>query len=124
MATIPEHKILKPRDPSIEDSNDWEQFHLTGVEVRNATTNELSNMLLADAGNPLSVTGRLGNVEPEQAHLRMLNCIDLGSHWLLNIGLMTTVAHWLTYSSNTQFLRSIANDPNRERHPICLWRDR
>ena len=69
MSTLPEQRILKSRDPRIEDSNDWEQFHLTGVEVRNATTNELSNMLLADAHNPLSVMGRLGNVESGQAHL-------------------------------------------------------
>lgn len=78
MAAIPEHKILKPRDSNIEDSNDWEQFNLTGVEVRNATSNELSNMLLADARNPLTVTGRLGNVEPEQAHLCKLNRNVLG----------------------------------------------
>ena len=69
MATIPEHKILKPRDPSIEDENEWEQFQLSNVEVRNSTTNELSNLLLADAHNPLCVTGRLENVEPEQAQI-------------------------------------------------------
>ena len=70
MTTIPEHKILRPRDPSIEDDNEWEQFQLSHVEVRNTTTNGFSNLLLADAHNPLCVTGRLANVEPEQAHLR------------------------------------------------------
>ena len=89
MATIAEHRILKPRDPSIEDSNEWEQFQLTGVEVRNATTNELSSMLLADAHNPLSVMGRLGNVEPEQAHLCTLSCNGPGPECISLLCTMT-----------------------------------
>ena len=69
MPILPESTILTPRDPKLEDDNDWEQFQLTNVEVRNTTTNELSSVLLADANNPLYITGRLKNVEPEQAHL-------------------------------------------------------
>lgn len=58
-AATPEIEVLKPKDPSLEDNNDWPDFQLTDVEITNPRTGELSNLLVANEGNALVVSGKL-----------------------------------------------------------------
>ena len=57
--TTSETEILRPRDPSLTDSNDWPDFQLTDVEVFDPRTELLSSLILADDTRPVCVTGRL-----------------------------------------------------------------
>ncbi|KAK7627660.1 hypothetical protein IWX47DRAFT_787764 [Phyllosticta citricarpa] len=66
---VHESEVLKPRDPSISDENDWHEFVLSNAEVRDAETNSLANLLIADDVSPVTIVGRLEPVEKNQAHL-------------------------------------------------------
>ncbi|KAK7516419.1 uncharacterized protein IWZ02DRAFT_491368 [Phyllosticta citriasiana] len=66
---VHESEVLKPRDPSISDENDWHEFVLSNAEVRDAETNSIANLLIADDISPVTITGRLEPVEKNQAHL-------------------------------------------------------
>ncbi|OCL01732.1 hypothetical protein AOQ84DRAFT_383421 [Glonium stellatum] len=55
----PELDILKPIDPSITDSDLWQQYVLSGVQVYNAKTREPASLLDAYADTPVTVEGRL-----------------------------------------------------------------
>lgn len=68
--SVPEEEVLKPIDPSIQDENQWEEFLLTDVEVRDSNSS-LASLLDADESLPLTVTGVLETLEPEQRHCRM-----------------------------------------------------
>lgn len=61
--STPENEILKPRDPSLIDSNDWPDFQLEDVEVFDPRSEMLSSLLFADESRPLCVTGRLGKAK-------------------------------------------------------------
>jgi len=59
MATpIVESAILKPRDPSITSENDWPEFQLINVEVKEKKGHHV-NLLLASNTMPMTVTGNL-----------------------------------------------------------------
>ncbi|KAJ9637894.1 hypothetical protein H2199_007389 [Coniosporium tulheliwenetii] len=64
---IHESDVLIPQDTST-DENDWAQIELGNVEVYNAG-GTLVSLLQADWDRPLTVVGRLQDVEEEQAHL-------------------------------------------------------
>lgn len=53
-----ENEVLKPKDPAIASENDWPEFQLRNVEVRNESKS-LSNLLHVDEANPVTVTGDL-----------------------------------------------------------------
>lgn len=65
----PESAILKPKDPSLEDNNDWPAFNLTDVDVIDPQTGSLSSLLTANEGSPVIVTGKLAK-RKEQAGYR------------------------------------------------------
>lgn len=54
-----ESAILKPRDPSITDSNSWPDFPLTHVEVFDANSDELTSLLLAGVDRPVTIHGKI-----------------------------------------------------------------
>jgi hypothetical protein len=59
MATpIAESAILKPRDLSITSENDWPEFQLANVEVKEKN-GDYFNLLLASNTIPVTVTGNL-----------------------------------------------------------------
>ena len=59
MATpIVESAVLKPRDPSITSENDWPEFQLSNVEVKEKKGHYF-NLLLASNAMPMTVTGNL-----------------------------------------------------------------
>ncbi|PGH19431.1 hypothetical protein AJ80_03931 [Polytolypa hystricis UAMH7299] len=61
--------VLRARDPSITDENDWEEFALTDVKVLVPGKARYANVLSASVDNPVSVTGQLEIVEEDQEHL-------------------------------------------------------
>jgi hypothetical protein len=67
--TSREDLILKPRDPSVEDENEWEEFSLTDVKVLIPGKSRYANLLDASPDNPVRVVGSLNEVEDEQGHL-------------------------------------------------------
>lgn len=67
--TSREDQILKPRDPSIEDENEWEEFSLTDVKVLIPGKSRYANLLATSPENPVRVIGCLNEVEEEQEHL-------------------------------------------------------
>jgi len=59
MKTIHEDVVLKPKDPSIADSNAWLEYPITHVEVTDPETGELTSLLTANVTKPLTITGKL-----------------------------------------------------------------
>lgn len=60
--------VLAPRDPSLTDENDWEEFSLKDVKVQLPGKSRYANLLSASDEFPVTVTGRLDIVEEEQEH--------------------------------------------------------
>lgn len=73
-ASTPENAILKAKDPSIEDNNDWPDFQLTDVDITNSRTGELSSLLVANEGNALVVTGKLAKSKPRINYCEYCMC--------------------------------------------------
>lgn len=67
---VPEHLILEPKDPSIENTDDWPAFSLSKIKIY-SQTGELVSLLKAHEDNPVNVIGHLEPVESEQSHLGM-----------------------------------------------------
>ncbi|KAE8554840.1 hypothetical protein EYB25_003387 [Talaromyces marneffei] len=67
--TSREDQVLKPRDPSVEDENEWQEFSLTDVKVLIPGKSRYANLLDASPDNPVRVVGSLNEVEDEQGHL-------------------------------------------------------
>ncbi|KAL6703523.1 hypothetical protein ACN47E_009548 [Coniothyrium glycines] len=67
---ISEADVLRPVDPAISDSNDWEIFVLSDAQVVYESNGKPANLLVAYADTPLKVTGRL---EPPVRH--QLKCL-------------------------------------------------
>ncbi|KAK4624476.1 hypothetical protein CLAFUW4_05914 [Fulvia fulva] len=62
--------ILKPRHPSIEDTDQWPEFMLNNVHVHLPDDPEATaNLLEAAEGYPLTVVGQLEPLDEEDAHL-------------------------------------------------------
>ncbi|KAH7067532.1 hypothetical protein BKA63DRAFT_522307 [Paraphoma chrysanthemicola] len=55
----PEGDVLKPVDPSITDSDEWEIFILSNAQVVYESNGKPASLLLAYADTPLKVQGRL-----------------------------------------------------------------
>jgi hypothetical protein len=54
----PELKVLRRKDPTLQDENDWPQFDVRDVEVRDST-GALCSLFAASPVNPVSLTGTL-----------------------------------------------------------------
>jgi hypothetical protein len=61
---FPEGEILRPRDPGVDDENDWEEFDLLEVMAVDS-----ANVLLACEAYPVIIRGTL-QLEDEDVHLR------------------------------------------------------
>lgn len=69
---IPESDILKPVDSSITNSDDWEIFVLSNVQVFYESNGKPANLLVAYADTPLKVEGRLEAPARGQSKCRTL----------------------------------------------------
>lgn len=70
--TSREDTILAPRDESLTDENDWEEFSLSEARVLIPGKSRFANLLSASDDNPVQVTGCLDEVEEEQESLGIL----------------------------------------------------
>ena len=62
---VAEESILRPRDPKLDDTNDWPEYSLRKFHVVNDAGHAVS-LLSAHSGNPVRVYGQLEKVESEQ----------------------------------------------------------
>ena len=67
--TSREENVLKERDPSLDDENEWEEFSLIEARVLIPGKSRYANLLNASPDNPVQVTGCLDEVEEEQESL-------------------------------------------------------
>ncbi|KKK19328.1 hypothetical protein P175DRAFT_0426382 [Aspergillus ochraceoroseus IBT 24754] len=67
--TSREDSVLAPRDPSLTDENDWEEFSLSEVRILLPGKSRYASLLTATPENPVQVTGCLEEVEEEQESL-------------------------------------------------------
>ncbi|KAL5051810.1 hypothetical protein BDW71DRAFT_578 [Aspergillus fruticulosus] len=67
--TSREDRVLRARDPSLVDENDWEEFSLSEVRILVPGKSRYANLLTATPENPVQVTGCLEEVEEEQESL-------------------------------------------------------
>ncbi|KAL1953988.1 hypothetical protein VTO42DRAFT_1874 [Malbranchea cinnamomea] len=65
--------VLKARDPTLTDENDWEEFSLTDVRVQIPGKSRYANLLSASDEYPVTVIGRLEIVEEDQESLVLDN---------------------------------------------------
>jgi hypothetical protein len=79
---LPELKVLRPRDPTFEDENQWPIFRLRNVEVV-SKDGELANLLHAGPSYPVTLVGTLDNVERSLSHHRKFSASAWcpKSHW-------------------------------------------
>lgn len=69
--TSREEQVLKTRDPSVDDENEWEEFSLIDVKVLIPGKSRYANLLATSPEHPVRVLGCLDEIEEEQAHLGM-----------------------------------------------------
>jgi hypothetical protein len=69
--TSREEQVLKTRDTSVDDENEWEEFSLIDVKVLIPGKSRYANLLATSPEHPVRVLGCLDEIEEEQAHLGM-----------------------------------------------------
>ena len=55
---VPELKVLRRKEPTLEDENEWPQFDVRDVEVRDFA-GEICSLFSATPDNPVTLTGTL-----------------------------------------------------------------
>ncbi|PPJ51874.1 hypothetical protein CBER1_09075 [Cercospora berteroae] len=67
---MPEVEVLRPRDPSAEDTDDWNEFTLTKAFVHAiGDERDLVSLLVAEAGHPVTVVGELEPLDEDEYDL-------------------------------------------------------
>jgi len=69
--SVLESAILKPRDPSIIDNNDWPDFQLADVEVFDPRTELLTSLLVANEERTVALTGRLAKSKDRASYRKL-----------------------------------------------------
>ena len=70
---ILEEDVLKPRDPSLRNSDEWPTFNLKNISVTSQVTGELCSLLAAYKGHPVTVLGKLEKVDSDLLPLGIMN---------------------------------------------------
>ena len=73
---ILEEDVLKPRDPTLRNSDEWPTFNLKKISVTSSKTGEQVSLLSAHKAHPVIVSGKLDKVDSE--------LLPLGTMYLLN----------------------------------------
>ena len=76
----PELDILKPIDPSITDSDLWQQYVLSNVQIYDAETREPVSLLDAYADTPVIIEGKLEPPDRSQQQYRKVECVVDGGN--------------------------------------------
>ena len=69
MPAIPEENVLEPRAPLLDNPDDWLTFSLQKVRVISQKTGDVVSLLSAHQENPVTVIGKLDEVNEDELHL-------------------------------------------------------
>ncbi|CAF9943401.1 MAG: hypothetical protein ALECFALPRED_000294 [Alectoria fallacina] len=65
LMAIPEEDVLKPKDASLRNSDEWPTFNLQKISVTSQKTGEVCSLLAAHKANPVIVLGKLEKVDSD-----------------------------------------------------------
>lgn len=63
---VPEGTVLRPKDPGIEDDNEWPEFKLKKARVYERDGRTLTSLLTAANKSGLVVRGQLAEIDSDQ----------------------------------------------------------
>lgn len=66
---VSEVSVLKPKDPSIEDWDDWPTYSLKNIKVIDQVTGLPVSLFTAHKSHPVKVIGHLEAIDDDQSHL-------------------------------------------------------
>ena len=69
--SVNEDVVLQPKDPSLQNSDEWPTFPLTNANIVSTATGKATSLLSAYKANPVRVTGQLKDIDDELLHLGM-----------------------------------------------------
>lgn len=70
---ILEEDVLKPKDPSLRNSDEWPTFNLKRISVTSQKTGELCSLLAAHKAHPVTVCGRIEKIDSDLLPLGMIS---------------------------------------------------
>ena len=62
---VSEEDVLKPKNPSLRNSDEWPTFNLKRINVTSSLTGEPCSLLAAHKGHPVTVLGKLEKVDSD-----------------------------------------------------------
>ena len=66
---VKEESLLEPRDPSLQNPDDWPTFYIKNIRVTSQKTGEDVSLLSAHPENVVNVSGKLDQIDDELLHL-------------------------------------------------------
>ena len=69
---ILEEDVLKPKDPSLRNSDEWPTFNLKRISVTSQKTGELCSLLAAHKAYPVTVSGKIEKIDSDLLPLGMI----------------------------------------------------
>lgn len=69
---ILEEDLLKPKDPSLRNSDEWPTFNLKRINVTSQKTGELCSLLAAHKAHPVTVSGKIEKIDSDLLPLGMI----------------------------------------------------
>lgn len=69
---ILEEDVLKPKDPSLRNSDEWPTFNFKKINVTSSKTGEQASLLSAHKGHPVTVSGKLDKIDSDLLPLGMM----------------------------------------------------
>lgn len=70
--TVSEESVLEPKDPSIENCDDWPIYSLKNIKVHDKLTGLPVSLLTAHKSHPVKVIGHLETVDEDKLHLGII----------------------------------------------------
>lgn len=70
--TFSELDVLEPKDPSIENWDDWPTYSLRKTSIISQKTGESISLLKAHKDHAVKITGYLETIDSDQSHLGMI----------------------------------------------------
>ena len=66
---VNEEILLEPRDPSLQNVDDWPSFPIRNIRVTSQKTGKDVSLLSAHPENAVNVSGKLDQIDDELLHL-------------------------------------------------------
>lgn len=66
---VSEESVLEPKDPSIENWDDWPTYSLKNIRVFNPLTALPVSLFTAHKSHPVKVIGHLETIDDDKSHL-------------------------------------------------------